>query len=91
MGSRSVGTGTAIIDAAFYNFSTVDAQSGTLDLEDGGAGAGLFEAETEATLEFGGGTYTVAGGGVISGAGTSVWSGGTEANWSSNPPQEPVR
>jgi hypothetical protein len=72
---KSAGTGTSGLGIAFYNSGTLDVQTGTLDLDQGGEGGGLFEAEAGTTLQMGGGTYTVDPGGVLAGAGTNLWNG----------------
>ena len=72
---KSAGTNTTIT-VAFNNTGTVDVQSGTVSVSDGGSGNGQFIAEAGATLAFPT-DYSVGSGAVLTGAGTNLLSGGT--------------
>ncbi len=76
---KTGGAGTsAWTSVAINNTDTVQAQSGTLRLANGGSSSGSFSAEMGATLDFGGGTHaiTLAAASSISGAGTVSFTGG---------------
>ena len=75
--TKSAGAGTATIGIAFNNSNTVQANSGTLALTNGGTSTGSFTAADLATLNFGGGTHNLNAGSSVSGAGTIGFSGGT--------------
>ena len=78
--TKSVTTGTTTIEVAFDNTGTVDVETGTLALDDGGTSAlSAFTVASGATLAFVGGTFDLTGGGTLGGSGTAVWpvTGGT--------------
>ena len=70
---KSSGGDTNEINAPFFNSGTLDVQSGTINLEGGGSGNGVFQAEPGATLAYPA-DYEVDG--TIAGAGTNLLSGG---------------
>ena len=71
-------TGTTTLNSvALVNTGDVQAQSGTLDLADGGSASGTFEASSNATLQFDNGTYTLDPASRVTGAGTVLISSGT--------------
>jgi YD repeat-containing protein len=61
----------------FNNTGTLDVQSATMTLDDGGTGTGTFKAEAGATLAFGLGTYDLNTGSILTGAGTVDCTNGT--------------
>ena len=65
---KSVGNGNTACNWAFNNAGTVQAQSGTLLLQAGGASTGVFNAST-GELKFNGGTHTLNAGASCTGAG----------------------
>jgi CARDB/Immunoglobulin I-set domain len=67
---KSGGTNATIISAAFNNTGLANAQSGSLILNGGGSGGGVFTNEPGATLEWNAGTFTGSIGGVL------TWTGG---------------
>src|ERR1039458_4282796 len=72
---KSGGSGTSVIQPILNNSGTVDAESGTLSLNNGD-GAGLFLTGAGATLAYTG-TYTIDPGGQLAGTGTNLLSSGT--------------
>ena len=73
-----VGTGTtAFQDSIFNNTGIVDVVSGVLALNHGGTGTGQFNAATNGTLSFAGGTYTVNTGTTFTGPGKFLINNGT--------------
>ena len=58
---KSAGTGTSNTPALFNNTGTVDVQTGTLSLEGGGAGNGVFNVAGSAILRIGNSTIYAAG------------------------------
>ncbi|MGA2557653.1 MAG: hypothetical protein ABSG04_15400, partial [Verrucomicrobiota bacterium] len=70
-------SGTTTLSAAFVNTGDVQVQSGTVDLTGGGSASGTFEVSANATLQFGGGTYTLSSASSVTGAGTVLISAGT--------------
>ena len=75
--TKSVTTGTTTIEVAFDNTGTVDVETGTLALDDGGTSAlSAFTVASGATLAFVGGTFDLTGGGTL-GSGTLAVTGGT--------------
>ena len=78
---KSGGTGTAIFDIPLNSThpATVTANFGTLSLRGGGSSTGSFTAGGGATVEFDGGTHTIAlnAGATIGAAGTIGFSAGT--------------
>ena len=70
---------TSTIAVALTNDSggVINAESGTLDLTGGGSSAGTMQAESGATLQFGGGTFTLAAGSQFNDAGNLTVSAGT--------------
>jgi hypothetical protein len=71
------GTGASSIGIPFNNYGTVDVNSGTLSLGNGGTESNSFTVESGATLQLGGGTFTFSSGSTILGAGNFTVSGGT--------------
>src|SRR4029077_7026204 len=69
---KSGGSGTSSLDAPLYNSGTLDVQSGTLAVNGGGNGRGVFQAEAGATLAYPA-DYEVDG--VITGPGTNLLNG----------------
>ncbi|MEO0843851.1 MAG: hypothetical protein AAF063_33915, partial [Cyanobacteria bacterium J06643_5] len=56
-------TGTGEIDVTFNNTGTVNVESGTLILSDGGeSNGGIFNLSTGGTLSFAGGSHTLKNG-----------------------------
>ena len=79
---KTSGNDTSLIYAPFFNYGTVDAQVGTLNLSGTGNGSGVFQAEAGATLAFGN-DYEVDS--TITGAGTnSITHGAFTLNGSLN-------
>jgi hypothetical protein len=73
-----VGTGTTSFqDSVFNNTGIVDVASGVLALNQGGTGTGQFNAATNGTLSFTGGTYTVNTGATFTGPGKFLINNGT--------------
>jgi hypothetical protein len=70
---KSAGSGTSNINTPFYNSGTLDVQSGTLAVNGGGSGSGVFQAEAGATLAYPA-NYEVDG--VMTGPGTNLLNGG---------------
>jgi hypothetical protein len=74
---KSSGTGTSIINPNVNNFGLIDVQSGTMDINSGGSGNGVFEADTGATLQFTTGNgYTANAGAQFLGSGTNILTSG---------------
>jgi hypothetical protein len=71
------GAGTSTINVAFNNSSPTQVTEGILLLNAGGASSGAFQVSAGATLQFGGGTHTLAAGSSVAGAGDVTFSGGT--------------
>src|SRR5207249_3165077 len=57
---KSAGTATSTISLPLNNTGTVEVQTGTLNFSSGGTHSGPFSASNGATLQFGGGTHTLA-------------------------------
>jgi len=75
---RSVGLGVAQFTAVVNNNGTIDATSGTLQLNGGGSGGGTYLASNSgASLEFGAGTHTLTAGSKINGTGLVNVTGAT--------------
>jgi hypothetical protein len=74
---KSGGTGTTAIGPAFNNTGTLDVRSGTVSLNHGGSGNGVFSVPPGATLAFGGGNYILNSGAAILGGGTNVLTAGS--------------
>jgi hypothetical protein len=72
---KSGGTGTSTIYPTFNNSGTLDVQTGTVSLNGGGSGNGLFVAEPGATLAYSGGAYEVDS--ALAGGGSYRFTGGT--------------
>jgi hypothetical protein len=70
---KSAGSGTSNINTPFYNSGTLDVQSGTLAVNGGGSGSGVFQAEAGATLAYPA-NYEVDG--LMTGPGTNLLNGG---------------
>jgi hypothetical protein len=68
--------GTSTFTAAVVNTGTLQVQLGTLSLSGGGTESGLITAANGATLNFGGGTHSVASNFSATGPGTLGLSGG---------------
>ena len=72
------GSGLRRIDVALTNTGTVDAQSGTLDINGGGSSSGILQAEAGATLAFATGSFTLAANSQLNDAGNlTVTNNGT--------------
>ena len=69
-------TGVTAINAAFNNTGILDVQTGTVNLNGGGAGNGTFNAAAGTTLLFSS-SFTAGSGAVIQGAGTNLLTSGT--------------
>jgi hypothetical protein len=67
---KSSGGDTTPINAPFYNYGTLDVQSGIVSVAGGGSGSGVFLAEAGATLDFPG-DYEVDS--ALTGAGTNTF------------------
>jgi hypothetical protein len=74
---KTGGTGNTRFDGAFTNSGSVNVQSGTLELDAGGSGAGSFAVSSGDRLLFNGGTYLLSTGAAGTGAGTFELSSGT--------------
>jgi hypothetical protein len=74
--TRTSSLNPAVIGVALNDSGTVSIQSGTLRLGGGGASSGAYAVSAGATLDFSGGTHTLASTSGISGAGTVSVSGG---------------
>lgn len=70
--TKSSGTGTTTIGIAFHNTGTVNANYGTLSVNNGGTSTGVWNVTSGATLNFGSGTYSLNNGSSINGTGTGV-------------------
>ncbi len=75
--TKDSGPGTLYIDDAFSNAGTVNINSGTLELHNGGYSTGAFNAVAGTTLTFTGGTQTLANGASLTSAGLVQVNGGT--------------
>ncbi len=75
--TKDSGPGTLYIGDAFNNAGTVNINSGTLQLDRGGYGTGVFNAVAGTTLTFTNGTYTLANGANLTSAGQVLVNGGT--------------
>ncbi len=73
---KSAGGGTSSINTPCYNSGTLDVQSGTVAVNGGGSGSGVFQAEAGATLAYVA-DYEVDG--TMTGPGTNLLSGGVLA------------
>ncbi|MDH7502309.1 MAG: CARDB domain-containing protein, partial [Verrucomicrobiota bacterium] len=74
---KTAATGTTTFSrVVFNNTGTMAVQAGTLSLTGGGTGTGLYEVSGGATLDFGGGTHSLAPTSSITGGGTVNVSGG---------------
>ena len=74
---KTGGTGTTTLSVPFVNTGDVQVQSGTLDMAGGGLASGTFEVSANATLQFGGTTYTLSAASNVTGAGKAIFSSGT--------------
>ncbi|MGA2176288.1 MAG: immunoglobulin domain-containing protein [Verrucomicrobiota bacterium] len=70
---------TEIKGIAFNNAGTVDAETGTIDFEDGGQIAGTYNTAGQAAVDFSSGAYTAAAPPGITGGGTVQLDGGSLA------------
>ncbi len=76
--AKTAGLGTTTVNVALNNTGSVQTQSGTLALQGGGTGSGVYSATGGAVLEFNGGNFSLNTGSTVSGAGTIRFStGGT--------------
>jgi len=73
---RRVGTGTATLQTVFDNAGTVDVQTGTLTVNQGGTETGVFAVTSGATLDFPAGAFTWNSGAAVTGS-RVTFSGGT--------------
>jgi len=74
---KSAGSGTIKFDhAVFHNSGTVEVQAGTIELADGGSNSGTMNINSEKTLLFSSGTFTLSEGGIFDGSGTVSLTGG---------------
>ncbi len=73
---KTAGTGTTYISVLVTNTGTVEAQSGTLNFNDGGSIGGVYTTVSGAAINFTGGNFSV-GAAAISGAGSVMLTGGT--------------
>src|SRR5581483_9037763 len=73
---KTAGTGTTYISVLVTNTGSVQALSGTLNLNDGGGVAGTFSASSGTSLNFSGGNFYV-GVPTVNGPGTVAQTGGT--------------
>jgi hypothetical protein len=74
---KSAGTGITTTTAVFNNTGTVEVQKGTLSLEGGGTSSGTFDIDSDATLQFNGGTHVWNGAIASSGGGVLKIASGT--------------
>ncbi len=74
---KSGGSGLGIVNVVLNNDGTVEAQSGTLRLQQDGAHSGTFDVFASAALEFYGGDHILDGSATIAGAGDVTFGGGT--------------
>ena len=74
--TKSAGSGTAQIDAAFDNTGSVEVQQGSLSLAGGGIDTGSFTVDSDTILQFAGGTHALNAGSSVSGAGAVYFSAG---------------
>ncbi|MFQ5796053.1 MAG: CARDB domain-containing protein, partial [Candidatus Bipolaricaulia bacterium] len=74
---KSAGTGFTDIDIVFNNSGTVDVNSGTLNLKNGGTSSGAFSVAAGATLDFIGGNHSLDTSSSVTGAGTVDFSKST--------------
>jgi hypothetical protein len=73
---KSGSTGVTTVGPSFNNSGTVDIQAGTLRLAGGGTASGTFEAPATTSVEWIGGTFTLAPGAQLNGAGLYLLNGG---------------
>jgi hypothetical protein len=73
---KSGGLGTSTINPGFNNYGLLDVQTGTISLNNGGSGNGVFAAQPGATLKFAS-SYTANSGSLFTGDGTNLLSSGT--------------
>jgi hypothetical protein len=73
---KFLSTGTVTVEIPFSNSGTIDLQTGTLVLADGGMSSGSFTVAQGSTLNFGGGTHRLDANSSVSGAGNVVFSDG---------------
>ncbi len=74
---KTGGTGTTSITVPFNNSGTVQVQTGTISLADGGTQSGNFHTNSSTSLLFAGGTHTLGAGTSFTGAGTAGVTAGT--------------
>jgi hypothetical protein len=72
-----IGPSSGTLANTFINTGTVNVESGTLDLSDGGTNFGTITVASNAVLQVSGGTFYCDAGSTITGAGTNMVSGGT--------------
>ena len=75
--ARTVGTGTASIGLPLNNQGTIDVDTTTLRLTNGGSSSGVFDIASGAVLEMSGGNFAFNAGATSTGAGQLRISGGT--------------
>src|ERR1035437_6753636 len=73
---KSGGLGTSTMNPVFNNYGLLDVQTGTISLNNGGSGDGLFAAQPGATLKFAS-SYAAGSGSQVIGDGTNLLSSGT--------------
>jgi hypothetical protein len=71
--SVDAGSTTSSITAPFTNSGSVKLNSGTLNVVGGGSQTGSFAVASGTTLDFAGGTFTMASGSSVAGAGSVVF------------------
>ena len=72
---KSAGTGLLEMDLPFTNTGTMDVQSGTLKLEDGGTVGGVFNTASGAAINLFAGAFVTMGSPVFTGSGQSQFQG----------------
>ena len=75
--TRSSGSGSAGFSVALNNAGSVNVQTGTLALDQGGIDTGSYNISSPATLQLSGGTRNLNSGAAINGAGNITFNGGT--------------
>ena len=82
--SGSSAGSTTTVDVAFNNTGTVQAQTGVLNLTNGGSHTGNFDVAAGAVLGFGGGTHNLNGGSITSPGTARISSGAVNVNTNYN-------
>ncbi|MBI3998212.1 MAG: hypothetical protein HY355_04195, partial [Armatimonadetes bacterium] len=75
---RSVGTGTATLGAVVNDSGTVQVQTGTLVLDEGGTSTGAFTVASPGILNFQRGTHVTRAGASVTGTGNVTFTIGTD-------------